>query len=120
MTWSNNHALFDGETPVEDTASAVVNPQRTRDETGVWQIEVNQDPNPGGGSTGRIALEGRLTADLSWTQLKTQDLSTFDGASSYPYSVLVEDVPVLAHMRSVFRDTVSVAGGTEVTDIVQD
>ena len=103
-----------------DTATSLY-PQRLQYNVGVVQITFNQDPDPGGGSTGLIKIEGRLHADSGWVLTYSFDISTADGNSAY--TTLITDIPMLHEMRVNVTDdasTYSVAAGTEVEVAIQE
>lgn len=92
--------------------SDAFHPQRLVDETGAWQIELNQDPNPGGGSTGKIEIQGKVHKNAEWVTVDDVDINTFDGGSGAGLSTLKVDLDILPFMRAAVTGTVSVANGT--------
>lgn len=98
------HELFTAEATVVDTTSAAITPQRLVDETGAFQIEANTDPDPGGGSTGRLVVEGRLDETASWVIVAQIPISNVDGT----LSAILTDVPIVPFMRLAMRN----GGGT--------
>ena len=81
--------------------ATVINPQRVADESGAYQVELNQDP--GAGASGFISLQGKLHPEANYVNLADVDISDFIGSSS-PFTQVITDVPILPFMRVNARD----------------
>ena len=108
--------LFKATAAATDTLSAEFNPQRLVDEIGALQVLVNQDPDPGGGggSLGKVAIEGKIHKDATFTEITNIPLDDFDGGSGSGLT----DVEVLPYMRAAMREDgggFSVTGGTTIS-----
>lgn len=112
--------LFKATAAATDTLSAEFNPQRLVDEIGALQVLVNQDPDPGGGggSLGKVAIEGKIHKDATFTEITNIPLDDFDGGSGSGLTKVVTDVEVLPYMRAAMREDgggFSVTGGTTIS-----
>jgi hypothetical protein len=108
--------------PLPTQTATSFHPQRSHDESGAMQIELNQDPDPGGGSIGYIVLEGRLHPDAGWVAVYEKDISDFDGGTGSDLSFIVTGVSMLPEMRIAARVNVtySVVAGTTAQVWIQE
>ncbi|HKJ02066.1 MAG TPA: hypothetical protein VJ997_06410 [Longimicrobiales bacterium] len=98
--------LFSAETAVVDTVGTPFYPQRLVDESGAFQVQVNQDPAGGGhGGEGRVVLEAKVSADVDDADyVIIAEIPFSDLAGSNPRSKILTDVSTTAVMRIAMRD----------------
>lgn len=105
------HQLFDGEAIIaaDVVSTNTILPQRMADENGAWQVELNQDPTPGGAPVGNIVLEGRLDQGAGWAEVDSIPLTDF----VTDQEVISSNVRIMPEMRIATRGAgYSVLAGT--------
>ena len=114
--------LFTAEAAVVDTLGVQFITQRLVDETGAIQVQVNQDPDPGGGSLGKVVIEGRLDPAATYVEIAKVSFLDFDGGSGSGLSKVVSNVDILPDMRAAMRSEAgfSVVAMTTVDMWVQE
>lgn len=92
-------ALDIGGTSAPGEQATVINPQRIQDEEGAWQLDLNQDPDPGGGSDAQVHILGKLHPDAGYAILASKDLVDFDGGSGTGLRAVITGLPIVPWMK---------------------